>query len=704
MKTISLLFIAIFTMMMSTYATKKKVEKNPFLNSYSTPFGVPPFDKIKNSDYLPAFMEGMKKHNLEIDAIVNNSKAATFKNTIDALDFSGETLKKVSQVFFNITEAETNDELQLISEKITPIITEHGDNIALNEMIFARIKVVYDNQNKEKLTTEQKKVLSEYYQDFVRAGALLNANQKEQMKVINKQLATISLKFGNNLLKETNSFVLEVNDEADLAGLPESVKVAAAQEAKQHKSKAKWLFTVQKSSMLPFLQYAAKRDLREKLYKGYTNRGDNDNEFDNKALIAQIVKLRLQKANLLGFKSFSDFSLDNKMAKTPERVLTLLNGIWTPALKRAKEELADMQKVSDSEGNTFKLQSWDWWYYTEKVRKAKYDLDEDALKPYFKLENVLNGVFAVTNKLYGITFKEIKNAPVYHPDVKAFEVKDADGSHLGVLFTDYFPRPGKRQGAWMSNFRDQYVQNGKEVRPVIVNIGNFTKPTATTPSLLTLDEVETLFHEFGHAMHGMLTKCSYPRVSGTNVARDFVELPSQLMEHWATNPEVLKLYAHHYQTGALIPDSLVQKMKKASTFNQGFATTELVAAALLDMKYHTLQNADNLDIRKFEADAMKEIGLIDEIVPRYRTTYFKHIFDGDGYSSGYYSYLWAEVLDADAFNAYEEAGNIFDQQVATRYRQNILEKGGSDDPMKLYKQFRGAEPNPDALLKNRGLK
>ncbi|MEI7676887.1 MAG: M3 family metallopeptidase, partial [Bacteroidales bacterium] len=632
MRSISLVLIAIFVVMMSSQAIKKGDNKNPFFANYTTPFAIPPFDKIKNADYLPAFEEGMKRHNVEIKTIVSNPKAPTFKNTIEALEFSGELLKKVSQVFFNITESETNEELQKISEKVTPMVTEHGDNIALNEKLFLRIKSVYDNQAKENLTTEQKKVLSEYYQDFVRAGALLTPAQKEQMKAINKELATISLKFGNNLLKETNSFVLEVNNEADLSGLPESVKAAAAQEAKQHKSKAKWLFTVQKPSMLPFLQYADKRELREKLYKGYTNRCDNDNEFDNKSLIAQIVKLRLQKANLLGFKSFADFTLDNKMAKTPERVMQLLNGIWTPAVQRAKEELADMQKVSNSEGNTFKLQSWDWWYYTEKVRKARYALDEDAIKPYFKLENVLNGVFTTANKLYGISFTEIKNAPIYHPDVKAFEVKDVDGSHLGVLLTDYFPRPGKRQGAWMSNFRDQYVFNGLEFRPIIVNVGNLTKPTPNTPSLLTIDEVETLFHEFGHAMHGMLTKCSYPRVSGTNVARDFVELPSQLMEHWAFHPDVLKLYARHYKTGEIIPDSLVKKMRKAATFNQGFATTELVAAAILDMKYHSLQNADNIDIRKFETDAMKEIGLIDEIVPRYRTTYFKHIFDGDGYS------------------------------------------------------------------------
>ncbi len=692
-------------LMISSCATQKKVNgDNPLLQPFTTQFGVPPFEAIKNRHYMPAFEKGMAGHTAEIAAIVNNPQKPTFRNTIEALDLSGETLKKVSMVFFNLTESETNDSLQSIAAKITPLITEHNDNISLNKKLFDRIKSVYDNRDNEKLTTEQKKVLDLYYKDFVRAGALLDAAQQERMRAINKELAVLALNFSNNLLKETNSFVLEINDEADLAGLPESVKTAAAEDAKQRKSSAKWLFSVQKPSMLPFLQYADKRELREKLYKGYINRGDNDNAFDNKDILSKIVKLRTEKAQLLGFKSFAAFTLDNKMAQTPERVMNLLNNIWTPAVQRAKEELSDMQKLSDSEGNNFKLQSWDWWYYTEKVRKAKYALDEDQIKPYFKLDNVLSGVFEVANKLWGISFTELKNMPVYHRDVKAFEVKDADGSHLGVFYTDYFPRAGKRVGAWMTNFRDQYVQNGKEIRPVIVNVGNFTKPTADAPSLLTIDEVETLFHEFGHAMHGMLTRCSYPRVSGTSVARDFVELPSQLMEHWATHPQVLKMYARHYKTGEIIPDSLISKMKSASKFNQGFATTELVAAAILDMKWHTLETPELKDVRKFETEQMANLGLISEIIPRYRSTYFKHIFDGDGYSAGYYSYLWAEVLDADAFNAFVEAGNIFDQQISTRYRQNILEKGGSDEPMKLYKQFRGAEPNPDALLKNRGLK
>ncbi|WP_243350053.1 M3 family metallopeptidase [Parabacteroides sp. FAFU027] len=700
----NLIYLLSAALIITSCKTQTGMKHNPFFEEYKTPFGVPPFDKIKNSHYLPAFQEGIRVQAKEIEQIAQNTEPATFKNTIEALEFSGENLKKVSHVFFNLTEAETNDQMQKIAEMVTPMMTEHQDNILLNDKLFQRIKYVNDHKEQERLTTEQKRVLDEYYKEFVRAGALLNPEQKERMRALNKELAMLSLKFGDNLLKETNNFVLVIDKEADLAGLPQSVRTAAAEEAKQRKLEGKWVFTVQKPSMLPFLQYSDKRELREKLYKGYINRGDNNNNFDNKAICAKIIKLRQERSQLLGFKTYADYALDIQMAKTPERVMNLLNSIWTPALQRAKEELSDMQMLSNAERNNYNLQSWDWWYYAEKVRKARYAFDEEQLKPYFKLENVLDGVFQVTHKLYGISFHEIKNAPVYHPDVRAFEVKDVDGSHLGVLYTDYFPRPGKRVGAWMNNIRDQYVQNGKEIRPVIVNVGNFTKPTADAPSLLTLDEVETLFHEFGHAMHGMLTRCSYPKVSGTGVARDFVELPSQLMEHWATAPEVLKMYARHYKTGELIPDSLIQKLRNASKFNQGFNTTELVAAAILDMDWHLATITDSTDVRKFETDAMNKIGLINEIIPRYRTTYFKHIFDDGGYSAGYYSYLWAEVLDADAFEAFEQSGNIFNQEIATRYRQNILEKGGSDEPMKLYIQFRGAEPNPDALLKNRGLK
>ena len=462
------------------------------------------------------------------------------------------------------------------------------------------------------------------------------------------------------------------------------------------------IFTLDAPSRIPFLQYSDNRDLREKIYKGYINRSDNDNKNDNKAIVSKMVNLRLKKANLMGYKTFADFALDDRMAKTDENVNNLVNRVWSYAIPRAKEEAADMQEMIDAEGGNFKLAPWDWWYYAEKVRKAKYDLNEDELKPYFSLDNVREGAFMVANKLYGITFTELKNMPVYHPDVKVFEVKDENGKHLAVFYADYFPRAGKRAGAWMSNFRESYVKDGKEIRPVIYNVCNFTKPAGDVPSLLTIDEVQTLFHEFGHALHGMLTKCNYLRVSGTNVARDFVELPSQINEHWATAPEVLKMYAKHYQTGEIIPDSLIAKMENASKFNQGFATTEFLAAGILDMRWHEISEPKEFDVRAFERNVAKEIGLIDEITFRYRSTYFSHIFTND-YCAGYYSYVWAEVLDADAFDAFKEHG-IFDPATAKSFRENILEKGGSEDPMALYKKFRGADPNPESLLHNRGLK
>ena len=492
-----------------------------------------------------------------------------------------------------------------------------------------------------------------------------------------------------------------IDNKADLAGLPQSSIDAAAEEAKAAGKAGKWLFTIQKPSLIPFLQYAENRSLREKMFKGYINKGDNDNANDNKALVNQIVNLRLERANLFGFTTHAGYVLDECMAKNPETVMPFLDKIWKPAVAQAKKEVAEMQAMIDSEGGNFKLQAWDWWFYSEKVRKAKFNLDEAELRPYFKLENVRQGVFTVANKLYGITFKPVKNVPVYNPDVEVFEVRDADGSYLGLFYSDYFPRPGKRAGAWMSNFGDEYVFKGKEVRPLIYNVGNFTKPTADAPSLLNQDEVETMFHEFGHGLHGMLTKCKYLSVSGTSVPRDFVELPSQIMENWAMNPEVLKLYAKHYQTGETIPDALIEKIQKSGTFNQGFETTELVAAALLDMDWHTITKKQDFDVRAFERSAMDSIGLISEIVPRYRSTFFNHIFSGS-YSAGYYAYLWAEVLDADAFNVFLEKG-IFDQQTATSFRKNILEKGNSEDPMVLYRRFRGAEPNPEALLKRRGL-
>ncbi|MFR1235458.1 MAG: M3 family metallopeptidase [Barnesiella sp.] len=694
------LVITSFALIMMMSCTKQE-KTNPFFSDYDTPFGVPPFEQIDTTHYMPAFEEGIKQHDAEIAAIIANQETPNFKNTIEAFDFSGELLKKVSLVFFSLTEAETNDGLQRIAKAVSPLLSEHSDNVSLNDSLFARIKTVYDNREKENLTAEQLKVLEEYYKDFVRSGALLSAADKEQLREINTELAKLSIEYGDNVLTETNAFELVIDKKEDLAGLPEGVIVAAAAEAKS-RNKEGWIFTLDAPSRIPFLQYSDNRDLREKIYKGYINRSDNDNKNDNKAIVSKMVNLRLKKANLMGYKTFADFALDDRMAKTDENVNNLVNRVWSYAIPRAKEEAADMQEMIDAEGGNFKLAPWDWWYYAEKVRKAKYDLNEDELKPYFSLDNVREGAFMVANKLYGITFTELKNMPVYHPDVKVFEVKDENGKHLAVFYADYFPRAGKRAGAWMSNFRESYVKDGKEIRPVIYNVCNFTKPAGDVPSLLTIDEVQTLFHEFGHALHGMLTKCNYLRVSGTSVARDFVELPSQINEHWATAPEVLKMYAKHYQTGEIIPDSLIAKMENASKFNQGFATTEFLAAGILDMRWHEISEPQEFDVRAFERNVAKEIGLIDEITFRYRSTYFSHIFTND-YCAGYYSYVWAEVLDADAFDAFKEHG-IFDPATAKSFRENILEKGGSEDPMALYKKFRGADPNPESLLHNRGLK
>ena len=675
---------------------------NPFLSAYNTPFDVPPFEQIENEHYMPAFEEGIKQQKAEIEAIVNNPEAPTFENTILALDLSGMLLRNVELTFFSFTEAMSNDTLRDIAAEVTPMLTAHGDDIMLNEALFDRIKAVYDNRANENLDRAQERLLEKYYNSFVRSGALLSAEDKETLRGINSELSSLSLSFGNNVLAENNGFELLITDEADLSGLPAG-SIAAAKEEAAAQGKEGWLFNLSAPSRIPFLQYADNRDLREKLYTAYVMRGDNDNENDNKANIKRILELRLQKAQILGYKTYADFVLDDRMAKTDKAVNDLLLNIWKYAVPRAKEEIADMQKIIDREGGNFKLAPWDYAYYAEKVRQEKYALNEDELKPYFSLDKVLNGVFMVAEKLYGITFQERTDIPSYHPEVRTYEVFDAEGKHLAVFFCDYFPRASKRSGAWMSNFRESYVDaNGNEVRPLVYNVGNFTKPTAETPSLLTLDEVETLFHEFGHGLHGMLTRVDYYGISGTSVARDFVELPSQITEHWATHPEVLKMYAHHYETGEVIPDELIAKMERASSFNQGFATTELVAAALLDMRMHELDNYEGFDAREFEKKVAAELGLPAEITYRYRSMHFNHVFSG-GYEVGYYSYLWAEVLDADAFDAFVENG-IFDKATADAFRINILEAGSSEDPMKLYIQFRGAEPNPEALIRGRGLK
>lgn len=671
-----------------------------FYTEFDTQFGMPPFDKISFGDFKPAFLKGMEDEAKEIDSIANNPDAPTFENTITAMDNSGRLLSRVSRVFYGLRGAETNDSIQALATELSPLLSEHSDNINLNEKLFARIKTLHDDAANLNLSGEQNRLLDLYYKRFVRSGIMLGEAEKTRLREINKELSGLTLKFGNNLLKETNGYKLVIDNKDDLAGLPEGVIAAAAETAKKEGQEGKWVFTLQKPSWLPFLQYSEKRDLREKLYKAMFNRGDNDNENDNKKIINDIVNLRIEKAQMLGYKTHADFILEENMAKNPANVYKLLNDVWNYALPQAKKEAAELQALVNAEGGDFTVESWDWWYYTEKVRQQKYALNEEETKPYFKMENVREGVFEVANRLFGLSFRKLENVPVYHPEVEAYEVLDADGSHLSVFYTDYFPRSGKNAGAWMSSFRGQKIEDGKNIRPIIYNVGNFTRPTADTPSLLTLDEVETLFHEFGHALHGMLSNVTYSGVSGTSVSRDFVELPSQIMEHWAFHPEVLKLYAKHYQTGEVIPDELVAKIDAASKFNMGFITTEFVAAALLDMDYHTQSEKKTFDVRDFEKKSMAKIGLINEIIPRYRSTYFSHIFSG-GYSAGYYAYLWAEVLDTDAFQPFVEKG-VFDKANAASFRENVLSKGNSDDPMTLYKKYRGAEPNPIYLLRNRG--
>lgn len=672
------------------------------MQEWDTPFGVPPFDKIKYEHYLPALEAAIAQHDAEIQAIVDNTEPATFENTVEAFEYSGELLDKVSGVLFNLSESDGTPELLDIVNKALPMTTAHSDNIYMNAGLFKRVKEVYDSRAEMDLTPEQNSVLEKLYKGFVRNGIALDAQSQERMREINARTAELSQTFGNNMLAETNAYQLVLRTEEELAGLPESVRAAAAADAQAAGlEQGTYLFTLNNASWQPFMTYSSRRDLREQMFRAYSNRGNNGNANDNKAVILELMKLRIEKANLLGYETPAQFILENTMAKTPEAVNSFLAELFTPAVNKAKEDLKLMQEIADREGADFKIQAWDWAYYAEKLRKEKYALDESLIRPYFKMENVRSGVFSLAETLYGLRFETL-DIPVYNKEAEAFKVMDADGSLLGILYTDYFPRKEKRGGAWMTNFREQMIRDGEDIRPVIVNVGNFSKPTPDVPSLLTLDEVATMFHEFGHALHGLLTKCTYPSVSGTSVSRDFVELPSQINENWAFQPELLAKYALHYETGEPIPAELVEKINNASTFNQGFMATELIAAAILDMQWHCLGSMDGIDVESFEKDAMQKAGLIDEIIPRYRSTYFNHIFGG-GYSAGYYSYLWAEVLDKDAFELFKERG-VFDKETADSFRRNILEKGGSEDPMVLYRRFRGADPDPDAMLRARGLK
>jgi peptidyl-dipeptidase Dcp len=677
--------------------SQNKNNSNPFFKEWKTPYETPPFNEIKVEHFLPAIEEGIRIEKLEIDAIINNPEKPTFKNTIIPLEKSGELLGRVNRVFGAINGANTTDEIQKIARVTTPMLAKHRDDIALNDKLFARIKAVY--MNKAELTEVEQNVVENYYKNAVRSGAELDDAGKEKLRQINQQLSVLGLKFSENALKETNAIALVIDKQEDLAGLQQDVINAAAELAKSKNMEGKWAFSLQKPSFIPFLQYSQKRDLREIVFKAYINRGSNNNEFDNKKIVARVASLRVDRANLLGYKTYADFVLERNMAKTPDNVYKFLNDLWTPALKRAKMEAADIQKLIDKEKGNFKLAAWDWWYYAEKVKKEKYDLDESMLRPYFKMENVRAGAFEVASKLYGVVFIKRNDIEVYHPDVEVFEVQEAYGKHIGIFYSDYYPRDGKRSGAWSSGFRGQRNIDGNFITPLVYNVGNFSKPTADKPALMSIDEVNTLFHELGHGLNSLFSNYDYP--GGRNTPRDFVELPSQIMENWALEPEVLKMYARHYKTGEVIPDQLIQKIVNSRLFNQGFETVEYLAASYLDMDWHMLTDNKEQDVIEFEKNVYKKIGLIPEIESRYQSTNFGHILGG--YAAGYYSYIWAAVLDADAFDAFVETGNLFDTKTADAFRNYILAKSGSEDSMVLYKKFRGREPKVDALLKRRGL-
>ncbi len=680
---------------------EKSESMNPFFEAYDTPFEVPPFDKIKNEHFAPAIRQGIVQKEKEVDAIVENPEAPTFANTVEALEYAGETLAKVSRVFYNLNSANTNDELQAIAKELAPEISKHSDNVSLNEKLFARIQSIWESKGKLELTAEQHMLLDKMYKSFVRSGANLSETDKEKLREINTKLSSLTLQFGQNLLAETNAYQLWIDDKADLSGLSQEQITTAAADAKAAGKEGQWLFTLQNPSIMPFLQYADSRELRKEIWEAYKNRADQGNANDNKEGLIETANLRREKAQLLGYQSHADYVLEESMAKNAENVYTLLNQLWTPALTKAKVERDEMQAMILASGETFEMEPWDWRYYEEKLRQQKFELDEQEIKPYFALDKVQEGVFMVVKNLFGLTFEVIPNIPTYHPDAKAYVVKEADGTHVGVLYMDFHPRASKRGGAWMTSYRSQKTENGERKAPVISIVCNFSRPSGDAPALLTFDEVTTFFHEFGHALHGLLSNVQYQSLAGTSVPRDFVELPSQIMENWATEPEVMKQYAFHYQTGEVIPDDLIEKLTKSGTFGQGFGTTEYLAASLLDLDYHTQTEPITTDATTFENESVEKMGLIDEIIPRYRSSYFQHIFSG-GYSSGYYSYIWSGVLDTDAFQAFKET-ELFNAEKALAFRKEILERGGTDEPMKMYVNFRGAEPTIDALLKKRGL-
>ena len=702
-------FLIILTMGMTglTSCNSESCDNNPFFSDYGTYLEAPAFDKIKNEHYMPAFVEGIKQHQAEIDAICNNEETPTFENTIWAMDKSGELLGKVSGVFFNMMECMNSEELQKIAEEVMPLITAHGDDIAMNPVLFEKIKYVYDHRAEMNLDDQQNRVVAKYYNDFIRSGAGLSDDDQAKLREINEKLSMLSLQFGNNLLKENSNFKLVVDNEADLAGLPQSSIDAAAEQAKKDGMEGKWVFTLSKPSLIPFLTYDNNSLLREKMYNEYYNRGDNNNEYDNKAIIKEMLALRLQKAQLFGYDNYANYVLAVNMAQDAPTVDKFLGEIFYSANELAKKERHEMQCLNgNANAEPIEIQGSDWWYFAEIIRKNKYDFDENQIRPYLSLDNVRDGMFMAANKLYGITFEKRTDIPVYFEGVETYEVKDYDGSTLGLLYLDYYPRESKSSGAWCTSFREgSYDINGVWHPALIQLVMNFTPASGDTPALLNWDETETMWHEFGHSLHAFFSKGKYSRTCG-NVPHDYVELPSQIMENWAGEPEVLRMYAKHYKTGEVMPDSLIEKLENSALFNQGFNTTELIAASILDMRYHELTDIDeinNLDVDEFERQQMQSIGLIHEILPRYRSTNFSHVFSG-GYSAGYYAYTWAEVLDKDAFNYFKESGDLFNPELAKSFRINCLQECGNDEGMVQYKKFRGQEPSTDPYLKGRGLK
>jgi peptidyl-dipeptidase Dcp len=674
---------------------------NPLLTEQQTPFGVPAFDQIKVEHYMPAFEAAIQANQAEIDAIINNPAAPTFENTVEALDRTGELLDKVVGVFFNVLEADGNDEMNKIAEQVTPMLSALSDGIILNDKLFQRVKAVYEQKDDLNLNPEQMRLLTETYKQFAQNGANLPEDQKKRLMEINQELGLLSLQFGNNVVAETNAYQLFITDENELNGLPESAKAAAKEEATAAGRPDAWLFTPKRTSFTPVLQYCENRELRKELLMAYTTRGNHDNEFDNKDIIVKTMQLRVEKARLYGYSNPADYILADCMAHDAKTVDEFLQSVWEPSLEAAKKEAAELQKLLDKDLPGEKLQPWDWWYYTEKLRVEKYNLNEEELKPYFELSNVRKGAFQLATSLFGLQFEQLTDMPVYNPEVEVFKVTNADGSLVGILYTDYFPRAGKRPGAWMNNICNQFVDaQGVDHRPVIINVGNFNKPTQGNPSLLSMDDVETLFHEFGHALHGLMSKATYKSLAGTNTPRDFVELPSQFMENYCYHPQIMKTYAFHYQTNEVMPDELIEKINRSNTFNQGFVMTELLSASILDMDYHKMTTTEAFDVNAFEAQSMEQMNMIPQIITRYRSTFYNHIFT-TGYAAGYYSYTWSAVLDADAFAAFVETGDILNPEVAKKYRR-LLEQGGTRDAAELYQEFRGKNPDPKHLLLRNG--